>query len=162
MSQRPNVSHWIELVKAGDSEAANQIWQHYFDRLARSVRARLQGQNRAVRDEEDIVVSVLTVSTMRPKRVDSQNYRIDMTCGNYCFAWRRGKWSTNGGTISDNGGAVPSLVVGMIGFTTSLGLYWLALNPGNASAESWKKKFSGKSISSAYLAREEIERTQIS
>ena len=58
MSQRPNVSHWIELVKAGDSEAANQIWQHYFDRLARSVRARLQGQNRAVRDEEDIVVSV--------------------------------------------------------------------------------------------------------
>ena len=56
---------------------------------------------------------------------------------------------------------VPSLVVGMIGFTTSLGLYWLALKPGNPSAESWKKKFSGKSISSAYLALEEIERTQI-
>ncbi|MAI70130.1 MAG: protein kinase [Rhodopirellula sp.] len=56
---------------------------------------------------------------------------------------------------------VPSLVVGMIGFTTSLGLYWLALKPGNPSAESWKQKFSGKSISSAYLALEEIERTQI-
>ena len=58
MSKASNVSHWIDLVKAGDSEAANQIWQHYFDRLARSVRARLQGQNRAVRDEEDVVVSV--------------------------------------------------------------------------------------------------------
>lgn len=57
---------------------------------------------------------------------------------------------------------VPSLVVGMIGFTTSLGLYWLAVKQGNPSAESWKKKFSGKSINSAYLALEEIERTQIS
>ena len=57
---------------------------------------------------------------------------------------------------------VPSLVVVMIGFTISLGLHWIALKPGNPSAESWEKKFSGKSISSAYLAREEIERTQIS
>ncbi|MGB7328323.1 MAG: ECF-type sigma factor [Rubripirellula sp.] len=58
MSKNTNVSHWIELVKAGDSAAANQIWQHYFDRLVRAVRARLYGQNRAVSDEEDIVLSV--------------------------------------------------------------------------------------------------------
>ncbi len=58
MSHSPNVSHWIDLVKAGDSAAANRIWQHYFDRLVRSVRARLAGQNRAVSDEEDIVLSV--------------------------------------------------------------------------------------------------------
>ncbi len=58
MSKRPNVSHWIELVKTSDSIAANRIWQHYFDRLVRSVRARLHGQNRAVSDEEDIVLSV--------------------------------------------------------------------------------------------------------
>lgn len=58
MSQSTNVSHWIDLVKAGDSAAANRIWQHYFDRLVRSVRARLNGQNRAVSDEEDIVLSV--------------------------------------------------------------------------------------------------------
>jgi len=45
-------------VKEGDSVAANRIWQHYFDRLARSVRGRLLGQNRAVSDEEDIVLSV--------------------------------------------------------------------------------------------------------
>lgn len=58
VSKNPNVSHWIDLVKAGDSDAANRIWQHYFDRLVRSVRGRLYGQNRAVSDEEDIVLSV--------------------------------------------------------------------------------------------------------
>ncbi|MFK7766893.1 MAG: ECF-type sigma factor [Mariniblastus sp.] len=58
MSDSQNVSHWIHLVKDGDSAAANRIWQHYFDRLVRSVRQRLYGQNRAVSDEEDIVLSV--------------------------------------------------------------------------------------------------------
>ena len=58
MAKSTNVSHWIDLVKAGDSAAANRIWHHYFDRLVRSVRARLYGQNRAVSDEEDIVLSV--------------------------------------------------------------------------------------------------------
>ena len=58
MSKSTNISHWIDLVKHGDSTAANRIWQHYFDRLVRSVRRRLYGQNRAVSDEEDIVLSV--------------------------------------------------------------------------------------------------------
>lgn len=58
MSKSSNVSHWIDLVKAGDEDAANQLWQRYFDRLVRSVRARLQGQNRAASDEEDIALSV--------------------------------------------------------------------------------------------------------
>lgn len=58
MSKSTNVSHWIHLVKDGDSDAANRIWQHYFDRLVRAVRGRLYGQNRAVSDEEDIVLSV--------------------------------------------------------------------------------------------------------
>ena len=58
MSESRNVSHWIDLIKEGDSIAANQIWQLYFDRLVRAVRQRLYGQNRAVSDEEDIVLSV--------------------------------------------------------------------------------------------------------
>jgi len=58
MSDSNNVSHWIDLVKFGDSAAANRIWQHYFERLVQSVRRRLLGQNRAVSDEEDIVLSV--------------------------------------------------------------------------------------------------------
>ncbi|XZE52038.1 ECF-type sigma factor [Planctomycetaceae bacterium SH139] len=55
MSEENAISHWIEQVKAGDSAAANQRWHHYFDRLVRAVRGRLQGQNRAVSDEEDVV-----------------------------------------------------------------------------------------------------------
>ncbi|MCA9126092.1 MAG: hypothetical protein KDB22_03365 [Planctomycetales bacterium] len=58
MPASSNVSHWIDLVKVGDSAAANRVWQHYFDRLVRAVRARLRGQNRAVSDEEDIALSV--------------------------------------------------------------------------------------------------------
>lgn len=45
-------------MKAGDSAAATCIWERYFDRLVRSVRARLYGQNRAVSDEEDVALSV--------------------------------------------------------------------------------------------------------
>lgn len=58
MSKSQNVSHWIHLIKDGDSLAANRIWKLYFDRLVRAVRQRLYGQNRAVSDEEDIVLSV--------------------------------------------------------------------------------------------------------
>ncbi len=61
MSKQPedvNVSHWIDQVKAGESDAAIRIWHHYFDRLVQAARKRLRGQKRAVEDEEDIVVSV--------------------------------------------------------------------------------------------------------
>ncbi|QDT70061.1 RNA polymerase sigma factor [Planctomycetes bacterium MalM25] len=58
MSESKNVSHWINLVKNGDSAAADRIWRHYFERIVRAVRGRLQGGNRAVTDEEDIALSV--------------------------------------------------------------------------------------------------------
>ena len=58
MSDSQNVSHWIDLVKQGDSIAANCIWKLYFDRLVRTVRQRLYGENRAISDEEDVALSV--------------------------------------------------------------------------------------------------------
>ncbi|MEM7455775.1 MAG: ECF-type sigma factor [Planctomycetota bacterium] len=58
MPESNNVSHWINLIKDGDATAANRLWKLYFDRLVRAVRQRLYGQNRAVTDEEDIVLSV--------------------------------------------------------------------------------------------------------
>lgn len=58
MQESENVSHWINLVKDGDSIAANRIWHLYFERLVGAVRRRIQGQNRATSDEEDIVLSV--------------------------------------------------------------------------------------------------------
>jgi DNA-directed RNA polymerase specialized sigma24 family protein len=38
--QQP-VSHWLSLLKAGDHVAAQPLWQHYFERLVRLVRARI-------------------------------------------------------------------------------------------------------------------------
>ncbi|WP_153559281.1 ECF-type sigma factor [Roseimaritima sediminicola] len=58
MPSRTNVTHWIDRIKAGDSAAANHLWQGYFDRLVRAIRGRLQGQNLAVSDGEDIILSV--------------------------------------------------------------------------------------------------------
>lgn len=58
MSESKNVSHWIDLVKDGDSGAADRIWRLYFERLVRAVRGRLRGGDRAVSDEEDIALSV--------------------------------------------------------------------------------------------------------
>ena len=58
MQESENVSHWINLVKDGDSIAANRIWHLYFERLVGAVRRRIQGQNRATSDEEDIALSV--------------------------------------------------------------------------------------------------------
>lgn len=58
MSESEAVTHWIERIKTGDSAAAERIWRHYFDRLVRAVRRRLLGQDRAVSDEEDVVLSV--------------------------------------------------------------------------------------------------------
>lgn len=68
MLKNMNVSHWTDLVKAGDSVAANRIWLHYFDRLVRSVRAQLQEQNRAVSDKEGIVLSVFDSSKKRCRK----------------------------------------------------------------------------------------------
>jgi RNA polymerase sigma factor (sigma-70 family) len=58
MSDDNNVSHWIDLVKEGDSVAAHELWHHYYDRLVRNTRQHLRGLNRGMTDEEDIVVSV--------------------------------------------------------------------------------------------------------
>ncbi|RCS54933.1 serine/threonine protein kinase [Bremerella cremea] len=56
---------------------------------------------------------------------------------------------------------IPSLVVGIVGFAVSAGLFWNVVRSGNAAAESWRRKLGGKSISNAYLALEEIEQAQI-
>lgn len=58
MNDSSTISRWIDQAKMGDSLAAEQLWRHYFDRLVRVVRNRLRGGNRAVSDEEDVVLSV--------------------------------------------------------------------------------------------------------
>lgn len=54
-----SVTQWIGDLKAGDNDAAQALWQRYFDRLVRLARKRLATSrcDRAVEDEEDAALS---------------------------------------------------------------------------------------------------------
>lgn len=56
---------------------------------------------------------------------------------------------------------VPSLVVGVIGLLVSVWIYWRVLVSKTDSAKNWKRKLSGESIRTAYVALDEIEAAQI-
>jgi DNA-directed RNA polymerase specialized sigma24 family protein len=51
------VTQWIDGLKAGDQEAARQLWDHYFLKLAHVVRQKLPDRYRRAFDEEDVALS---------------------------------------------------------------------------------------------------------
>jgi DNA-directed RNA polymerase specialized sigma24 family protein len=59
MSSGQSVTRWLGRLKAGDGEAAQQLWQRYFGQLVGLARARLQGARRRAADEEDVALSAL-------------------------------------------------------------------------------------------------------
>ncbi len=59
MTDKGSVSHWIEGVKEGDSFAARQLWERYFEKLVRLARRQLKDSPRRVADEEDIALGAL-------------------------------------------------------------------------------------------------------
>src|SRR5262245_28813364 len=52
-----SVTIWLSQLKAGDTAAAQHLWQGYYRRLVGLARQRLQGRPRAVADEEDVALS---------------------------------------------------------------------------------------------------------
>jgi DNA-directed RNA polymerase specialized sigma24 family protein len=52
-----SVSHWIGELKVGDAEAAQHLWERYFEALVRLARAKLGALPRREADEEDIALS---------------------------------------------------------------------------------------------------------
>jgi DNA-directed RNA polymerase specialized sigma24 family protein len=52
-----SVSYWIGRLKAGDPDAAQQLWEGYFQRLVGLARARLVAAPRRAADEEDVALS---------------------------------------------------------------------------------------------------------
>jgi DNA-directed RNA polymerase specialized sigma24 family protein len=51
------VSLWLERLRAGDPEAADQLWRQYFPRLAGLARLKLRGTPTAAADAEDVALS---------------------------------------------------------------------------------------------------------
>jgi DNA-directed RNA polymerase specialized sigma24 family protein len=57
MTQSPQITLWIEQLKAGDSAAAQELWEVYFQRMVDLARRKLKGAARAIADEEDVALS---------------------------------------------------------------------------------------------------------
>ena len=57
MSDEGRVTHWIQEVKKGDSDAASALWERYFERLVRLARSKLDGMPRRIADEEDVALA---------------------------------------------------------------------------------------------------------
>ena len=57
MSSDGSITHCIQLLKAGEGGAAQELWERYFQRLVGLARARLPGSARRAADEEDVALS---------------------------------------------------------------------------------------------------------
>jgi DNA-directed RNA polymerase specialized sigma24 family protein len=51
------VTQWIKELKRGDPDAAEKLWQRYFQQVVSLARRRLESSDRAQADEEDVALS---------------------------------------------------------------------------------------------------------
>ena len=52
-----SVTYWLAQLRAGVQDAAQPLWERYFQRLVGLARGRLQGAPRRAADEEDVALS---------------------------------------------------------------------------------------------------------
>jgi RNA polymerase sigma factor (sigma-70 family) len=57
MSSEGSVTRWVAALKAGDTAAAQPLWERYYRRLVALARQKLQSSRRREADEEDVVQS---------------------------------------------------------------------------------------------------------
>ena len=83
MSNEPqgSVTHWIGALKAGDDEAAQRLWERYFDELVRLARARLGRLPRGEADEEDAALSAFHSFCQGAARAGSLGSMTDTISG---------------------------------------------------------------------------------
>jgi len=73
-----SVTTWIEMLKAGDSEGAQRLWERYYVQLVDLARKHLLGLSRRVSDEGDIALSAFhsfyqAVADQRYPRLDNRD-----------------------------------------------------------------------------------------
>lgn len=52
-----SVTEWIQQLRAGDTVAAQRLWERYFQQMVTLARRRLEGAAKAMADEEDVALS---------------------------------------------------------------------------------------------------------
>ena len=57
MPSSHSVTPWLSLLRDGNPEAAQRIWDRYFRRLVRLARKKLLGRRLGIADEEDVAIS---------------------------------------------------------------------------------------------------------
>jgi DNA-directed RNA polymerase specialized sigma24 family protein len=57
MPSEGSVTHWIDLLQAGDAAAAQPLWDRYFRLLVDLARRKLLGARPQIADEEDVALS---------------------------------------------------------------------------------------------------------
>ncbi len=57
MASDGSITRWLGKLQAGDPAAAQQLWEHYFQRLVGLARLKLRGVPRRAADEEDVALS---------------------------------------------------------------------------------------------------------
>lgn len=56
-SSAASVSQWLDQLRAGDQEGAQELWHRYFQQLVGLARAKLQGRRPVLGDPEDVALS---------------------------------------------------------------------------------------------------------
>jgi RNA polymerase sigma factor (sigma-70 family) len=67
MSEPGSISVWIEQYKAGVPDAAQPLWERYYDRLIALARKKLGDVPRRANDEEDVVQSAFNSFFLRAR-----------------------------------------------------------------------------------------------
>jgi RNA polymerase sigma factor (sigma-70 family) len=57
MSSEGSVTRWIDRLRAGDPEAAQRLWERYFQQLVGLARRKFQGTILHIADEQDVAAS---------------------------------------------------------------------------------------------------------
>src|SRR6516164_352846 len=57
MTSTGSVTEWIGQLRGGDAEAAQKLWEGYFQKMVELARRKLQGLPRRAADEEDVAFS---------------------------------------------------------------------------------------------------------
>lgn len=57
MTSDNSITQWVEQLRAGDDQAATQLWERFFTRLTAIARHRIHGSGLQMSDEEDIALS---------------------------------------------------------------------------------------------------------